>query len=151
MLERLLASTDIHAVQDRDAQGHVDAAGIVLGEASYRFVGGVGGAIERAVELEGALEVSGWAADLTNNRPAETIVATIGAQVVCQTKPIGRRPDIEAGYGDGIRPAQFTLLIRLPKGAGDTPGIRIFALGAGGRAIPVSTGPAKWFATAAPA
>ena len=135
MLERYAAESDIHAVQEHAVDGWVEGGAVVVDGLRYPIIDSTGGAIEAVMELEGAAEIAGWAGDLRSNRPALTIVAATDGAVVARTVPIGPRKDIEAGYGDGLRPAQFSIKVPLTKASAGAPLVRLFAISFDQKAI----------------
>lgn len=126
-IETMARNSDIHGVQTLAVRGRVDGSLIFVGNDRYVLTDDFGGAIEEALPIEGAAEFSGWAGDIRRNAPASAVVATVDSEVIAMTVPIGRRPDVEAGYGSGVRPACYTLKVPLPAGE-EVPDVRLFCL-----------------------
>ena len=141
MLEQMAAESDLYQIQDRTVSGRIDDDKLLVDGICFSIVDRSGGSIEAVMELVGAAEVAGWAGDSRSNRPASAIVAAVNGIVVARTAPVGRRQDIEAGYGSGIQPAQFTMRVPLPEACpGSVPLIRTFALTVDNKAAPLDAG-----------
>lgn len=142
MLEEAAASGDRYGVQDALAGGVVTAEAVFVDGVPYELIPGLGGSVETALELENAVEAGGWAGDVSKNAPMVSLVAAVGANVVARTKPVGARPDIEGGYGGGLRPAQFTIKIPVNGSPGAAEPITVFGLTREGKALRLT----GWFA-----
>lgn len=104
VLDRLAVENDFYGSQDRSVNGGIDSDVLRVGDKRYPVIAALAGSIESVIEIENGVEISSWAGDIGSNRPAAAIIATVNGQVVVRTRPIGRRPDIEAGYGEGLIP-----------------------------------------------
>jgi hypothetical protein len=138
-LEDMATTADVYAIQDRSVEGAVSGDVLRIGSDRWPIIGTNGGSIETFMELEDAAEIAGWAGDLRSNQPAQAIIATVDDKVVAKTVPIGARPDIEAGYGSCVRPAQFTIKVPLPRTKA-IPTVRVFAITADQKAAEVTSG-----------
>jgi hypothetical protein len=140
-LERMGDAADVQRAQDRAVTGAVEDRRLIVSGVAYEISPASGGWIEYAMELDRGLDTAGWAGDVTHNRPAVAIVAAVDGRIAASSRLIGERPDIEAGYGDGIRPAKFSLWLPVqPRGDAQLPLVELFALTADGRALPLATG-----------
>jgi putative sugar O-methyltransferase len=138
LLEHMAAEGDPHKIQNSAAKGRVEANDLILDRTPYQLIQHAGGSLESFIEMHGAMEIAGWAGDCRTNRPALSIIASVDGTVVSRTVPIGMRQDIEAGYGSGIRPAQFTIKVPLPNAPRDKlPLIRLFAITTDYKAMPL--------------
>jgi len=128
-LEEMAAASDLKAIQQHAVTGRVRKKVLIVDGIRYPIARGIGGSAEYVLELEGGIDLAGWAGDPERNRPADAIVASVDGTVVVRTKPVGERSDIEAGYGDRLRPAQFTIQPKLPKSeGGELPLVELFAI-----------------------
>jgi hypothetical protein len=140
-LERMGDAADVQRAQDRAVVGAVEDSKLTVSGVVYEISSRSGGWIEYAMELDRGLDAAGWAGDVANNKPAVAVVAAVDGRIAASGRLIGERPDIEAGYGDGIRPAKFSLWLPVqPREDGQLPLVELFALTADGRALPLATG-----------
>jgi len=132
-LEEAAAAADVHRAQQHGTLGAVHAETIEIGGESYKITDTPGGAAEYFMRLEAGVDTAGWAGDMYRNRPVASVIACVDKVVVARTVPIGDRPDIEHGYGPGIKPAKFSL--RVPLRPGGDGKIEFYALTEDGRAV----------------
>lgn len=137
MLEDIAASADVARAEDHSVTGMVEAGSLQEGDRQHPIVAQFAGSVESVMELEGAVAVAGWTGDLNASQPAQSILAAVNGKIVAKTVPVGRRADIEAGYGPGVRPTQFALNVPLSHGGATPPLVQIFATMADGRAVEV--------------
>ena len=118
----------------RGLEDRAEASAVIVNGRSYPIVRRVGGAVESMTDLCNFVELSGWAADHAANAPAVEVIAAINSEIVARTEPETRRADIEQGFGHGIMPAGFTMLVPVDRHAGPRT-IRVFALTRDGCAV----------------
>jgi sulfatase maturation enzyme AslB (radical SAM superfamily) len=99
-------------VADPEINGTVVSESISIGGVDYRLADRLGGSVESVIERSNGFAITGWAADHQSNKSATSILASIGGEIVARSVPTQRRPDIEEGLGNGIRPAGFSLWVR---------------------------------------
>jgi putative sugar O-methyltransferase len=139
LLQKQVAGEDVSRTLDGSVRGHLDGGCVFADGLSYPIAQQTGGSLEGCMEMLGAIQLAGWAGDLARNLPVDSIVASVNGELVRKTAPIGRREDIEAGYGNGIQPTKFTMKVPLPADAGQgIPVIRVFGLTSDRKALPLS-------------
>jgi MoaA/NifB/PqqE/SkfB family radical SAM enzyme len=109
----------------------------------YPWATRLGGSVEYIGEADAGFTITGWAADERANRAAVSVVATIGDDISALTLPSMARPDIQAGIGNGISPAGFTIAVKKENGRPTkSEPIRLFALTIDNFAVPLTVGKA---------
>jgi len=139
LLEKQAAGVDVSRTQDGSVRGHVDGGVVFADGLSYPIAQQTGGMLEGCMEMLGAVQLVGWAGDLARNLPVEAIVASVNGKLISKAVPIGRREDIEAGYGNGVQPAKFRIKVPLPGEPGQgIPEVCVFGLTSDHKAVPLS-------------
>jgi len=133
-LEDLAHAADYVRSQE-EVGGTADETLVTVNGIAYEIVPEqLGGYLEYVMDCGDRVDLAGWAGDTLRDAPAECVVAAVNGRIVRRASFLGERADVEAGWGAGLKPCQFSIEVGI---AGETPTVRLFALTSAFKALPI--------------
>jgi MoaA/NifB/PqqE/SkfB family radical SAM enzyme len=121
--------------------GRIEGDDLIVGDKSYEIVPRIAGAIEQVKTTTAGYSITGWAVDSASRSPARRLLVAIGDEVVEESEVTQPREDIMGGFGVSLAGFAVDLAKRGNRPTIQEP-IRLFAVGADGRAAAISCGDA---------